>query len=200
MTEDRIAALEARVTTLEALAGVGQQPAAPATIKTLWGEKRYADFPTYRDFAQLSVLTGRGLSDDEIAAWMAATGNGDPRTHTASGQRIADVARPYDFRGSVLPWGQQGMYRWQPGRAGEPTVFTFDAPTDAHVQLSVPYGPFTGGLVTAIEVRVDDGPVEELPVTTEAGTIQRDVAAGPHRLVLVPNADVPELRVVINHS
>jgi hypothetical protein len=79
--------------------------ASTSTIKTQWGVRAYADFPTYAAFAQLAMLAGRGLTDGETKAWMAATGNADPRTHTASGEDTTKIPVDPSGANADLPFG-----------------------------------------------------------------------------------------------
>lgn len=102
-------------------------PFDPSTqIATQWGVKSYKDFPTMADFAQLSVLTGRGLSDAEVASWMAVTGNADPRKATASGSAIdASKSAPVDeTQLSLDAPGRHPLVILQPGQVSKDYPFT----------------------------------------------------------------------------
>jgi hypothetical protein len=160
-------------------------PAAPVvsssgsttTIKTQWGVRAYADFPTYAAFAELARLAGRGLTDPEISAWMAATGNGDPRTHTASGEDTTKI--PVDANGANadLPFGsprtdfskiyERGRNHFLPG---VPQTLNITAPATPNNALRLVFSgrggsPGLDGVVTDSSANV------EVAVKNTAGNV-----------------------------
>lgn len=82
-------------------------PAAPAfdsatQIRTRFGVKRFTEYPTFADYARLVMDVGFPLDAAQKQAWMVATGNGDPDTHTAGGEDITKIP-------------QGGARTWHPG-------------------------------------------------------------------------------------